>query len=721
MRRARALSLVVVAALLACAGARVVPDQAPPKASAETAVPEDTPGEVLAEARILRAEDRRVVDDDLRALLNGPDEGTRARAVLALGRIADPATRPLLERALADPAPRVRAEAAFGLGLLGDPAATGALAVAAADPDPSVRASVAEALGRLPTGGGAAAIGPLLDDPAPEVAAAASLSAWKFPEPSFAVEALVRNNRHADPRVRFASLYAIARLTSATTLPSSGAQPGTLPADTLRRLRDALLASVSAPESEMRLQVARGLANPSRPEEESALGVYARDEDPRVRIAALRSLAVPGADLDPAFSRALTDRNVHVIAAAIEGMGKIGGTVVADRLLEGIDRERRTWLREAAFVAVAKAAPDLVPRVAQTLASSPEPLLRAAVGKVLVGRSEPEALDFAVSLLNDPSPRVVAAVVPIAAKKEGPLVERLAPAIRSQDPVVRAAVAEAVGERLAAPGGGGDERPTLLTLLDRLWDGSKTDTLIDVRLAVLDAAAKAGREPRAKEMLVRGLGEKEVLLRRRAADRLASVHGEDRAASVGAATDLPLAHYVEVVRWSSAPIAALVQVHRPGFPPARFSLRLDAKDAPLVVKNFVDLANEKFYDGNVVHRVVPNFVVQDGDPRGDGYGGPGWAIRDAFGHRPFLAGAVGMASDGKDTAGSQWFVTLSAQPHLDGRYTVFGEVTQNLAGVVAQIAPGDYIVGIRPYQGDGTEPLDEAERRAIEYAKSRNP
>jgi cyclophilin family peptidyl-prolyl cis-trans isomerase len=95
----------------------------------------------------------------------------------------------------------------------------------------------------------------------------------------------------------------------------------------------------------------------------------------------------------------------------------------------------------------------------------------------------------------------------------------------------------------------------------------------------------------------------------------------------------------------------------------------------------------------VFHRVVPNFVIQGGDPRGDGWGGPGYTIRSEFSPIPFDAGVIGMASAGKDTEGSQWFVTHSPQPHLDGRYTVFGRVTGGL-DVVHKIQVDDRIFDI---------------------------
>ena len=110
------------------------------------------------------------------------------------------------------------------------------------------------------------------------------------------------------------------------------------------------------------------------------------------------------------------------------------------------------------------------------------------------------------------------------------------------------------------------------------------------------------------------------------------------------------------------------------------------------------LARRGFFNGLAWHRVVPNFVVQDGDPRGDGEGGAGHTIRDELNPRPYLRGTVGMALDGPDTGGSQYFITHSPQPHLDGRYTVFGRVVSGIA-VVDQLQPGDTIRQVRVWDG----------------------
>jgi cyclophilin family peptidyl-prolyl cis-trans isomerase len=123
-------------------------------------------------------------------------------------------------------------------------------------------------------------------------------------------------------------------------------------------------------------------------------------------------------------------------------------------------------------------------------------------------------------------------------------------------------------------------------------------------------------------------------------------------------------------------------------------IELLGPEAPMTVANFLRLVDRRFFDGNRWHRVVPNFVVQDGDPRGDGFGGPGGAIRDEVNRHRYDGPMLGMALSGPDTGSSQWFINLSPQPHLDGTYTIFGRVTGGQA-TLARITQGDVIRTIR--------------------------
>jgi peptidyl-prolyl cis-trans isomerase B (cyclophilin B) len=120
-------------------------------------------------------------------------------------------------------------------------------------------------------------------------------------------------------------------------------------------------------------------------------------------------------------------------------------------------------------------------------------------------------------------------------------------------------------------------------------------------------------------------------------------------------------------------------------------IRIDfyPEDAPKTVENFVTLAKKGFYDGLTFHRVVPDFVVQGGCPKGNGTGGPGYQIKAEFNKQKHVRGAVAMArSQDPDSAGSQFYITYGATPHLDGSYTVFGKVISGMEHV-DRIKQGD--------------------------------
>jgi len=107
-------------------------------------------------------------------------------------------------------------------------------------------------------------------------------------------------------------------------------------------------------------------------------------------------------------------------------------------------------------------------------------------------------------------------------------------------------------------------------------------------------------------------------------------------------------------------------------------IELFAKDAPKTVNNFVFLSREGFYNGTSFHRVIPGFMAQGGDPTGTGMGDPGYKFEDEFSQRKNITGSLSMANSGANTNGSQFFICYAPQPHLDGKHTVFGQVTKGM-------------------------------------------
>ena len=142
-------------------------------------------------------------------------------------------------------------------------------------------------------------------------------------------------------------------------------------------------------------------------------------------------------------------------------------------------------------------------------------------------------------------------------------------------------------------------------------------------------------------------------------------------------------------------------------------LELFADDAPVTVANFVNLANRGYYDGLIFHRVIADFMIQGGDPNGNGTGGPGYAFKDECkpNRRHAGPGVLSMANAGPGTNGSQFFITHDAQPHLDGRHTVFGQVT-NGQDVVNAMQVDDKMVKVT-IDGD-CAPLLEAQKSQVD-------
>jgi peptidyl-prolyl cis-trans isomerase B (cyclophilin B) len=135
-------------------------------------------------------------------------------------------------------------------------------------------------------------------------------------------------------------------------------------------------------------------------------------------------------------------------------------------------------------------------------------------------------------------------------------------------------------------------------------------------------------------------------------------------------------------------------------------LELFDEDAPKTVENFKKLAGDHFYDGVIFHRVIPDFMIQGGDPDGTGRGGPGYTFEDEINKHKVTRGALAMANAGPNTNGSQFFiVTISEAPWLDGKHTVFGQVTTGMEAV-------DAIEALPTGQGD--RPLEPPQIESIE-------
>ncbi|MGK2934038.1 MAG: peptidylprolyl isomerase, partial [Gemmatimonadaceae bacterium] len=228
----------------------------------------------------------------------------------------------------------------------------------------------------------------------------------------------------------------------------------------------------------------------------------------------------------------------------------------------------------------------------------------------------------------------------------------------------------------------------------RIAERFLADSDARVRAAALSGIASDTSRitPRVRELLNLAAADSDRMVGERAR-ALLSRRAEDESES--AAPVRELSWYVDVVRSIVVP-ALDGRPARATFNTERGPIVVEffGAEAPLTVKNFLDLARGGTFRGTRFHRVVPNFVVQDGDPRGDGSGGPGYSIRDELNPHRYDRGVLGMALSGPDTGGSQWFITHSPQPHLDGGYTVFGRVVAGY-GALDRVVQGDLLLDVR--------------------------
>ncbi|MBA2502537.1 MAG: peptidylprolyl isomerase [Pyrinomonadaceae bacterium] len=688
---------------------------------------------------ILRGEDERRWDARLAALLSNANPVVRQRAALAAGRIGDEgAIAPLVAALRNDADGNVREMAAFALGEIESAEAAGVLIeiVRNAGERSDVRAAAVEALGKI-----AAAL-PRTDEARRNTINEAILAAMereRGAQATFENISVVLAGLTAALRARPANASRTIKL----FLASSDARVRADAANALARLRvkDAnaeLRALLNDVDPVARANAARALGAAEDAASFNELLTRATsDADVRVRVSAIRALAAlkdkraaaplqaRADNLFAAYRRAKGSR-ARVAAHPVEMNELLELATTLGALLANTNDERAiTWLGamrrseesrapelEIAFARIAPAqylrdAPvDSLSDPARgssvnsdwrTVASVAQGL--GAIAAQASGTSDngsatairADAVNRLRAITDNPTTPALAlpdVLTAFAAFKPDNLDVTLRKHLTANDFYVRATAANLLGELAASDA----NTSTLALALPR----ALSETTNDASLAILDALAKQ-KNARAIEALKTGLDSTDHLVRRRAVSLLKSLDAGDHSSRVGFVRTLNArADYERALARQGKLVRAVVSTDK-----GAFTIELLPEDAPLTVDNFIKLAQSKFFDRTTFHRVVPNFVIQGGDPRGDGNGGPPYQIRCEINRVPYARGAIGMALSGKDTGGSQWFATHSPQPHLDGGYTVFGRVTEGM-DVVDRIARGDRIISISIIEGRRT-------------------
>jgi cyclophilin family peptidyl-prolyl cis-trans isomerase len=684
--------------------------------------------------RIVKAEDERRWDGDLRSLLTSPNSAVRRRAALAAGRIGNEGALSELASMLGqDKDVSVRAMAAFAIGEIESANGTESLltAVKSSTEVDEVKARAIEGLGKI-----AAAL------PAAQQARSKQIGAEILTTLKSEITRPIPNSQILllGTTAVLRSKPADAGPTLTVLLSNNDARIRADAANALARLRlkdgNSKVMELLSNESDpiVRANAIRVLG---ATEEKSSLAfdkllvaaTYAKDS--RVRISAIRSLV---ALKDPRCTAELLKRGQAITDLKREGLPSELNEVLEianalGRLLAGTENEAALdWLKKGEVdlnhsapeleVALVRISPDKylasfgsdsasakhtlqellilhwragasVAQALREIAALPEtvknkPKLMQSAESLLKGMLDYRNSDVKINSLlplhtDYAIPEVLRAY---AAFKPKDIFEVLRTHLQQNDVIIRATAADLIGDLPTSP-------ESTRVLEDALPRALKDD-LNDAALSILDSLAKQKSDAANAAIKQGALNSDDYLVRQRVIALLKENGAGDYSSQTGRVrTKNTNADYQRALSRIGKSVHAVVTTTK-----GSFTMELLPSEAPLTVDNFVQLAQRGYFKGIVFHRVVPNFVIQAGDPRGDGNGGPGHTIRCEINEVPYERAAVGMALSGKDTGGSQWFVTHSPQPHLDGGYTVFGKVIAGM-DVVDAIVRGDVIQSIR--------------------------
>jgi len=640
--------------------------------------------------RLLAAEDRRDLTIDVKLGLADSDRSVRRRAALAAGRIGDAGAVPALIPLLQDSELEVRQMAAFALGLIGEPLAVDPLLAALKDPEPVVRGRAAEALGQIGDARAAPAIAQMVVGALPPKA---PLVTVRGDDPASLTDPWL------EPRL---GVFALARLKDARSAQAALLLAGKPRFDwwaatwTAMRLenpalRPLLLAAVTSTDALSRAYGARGLGALKDPADLDTLLPLLRDRDETVVVNAVRAVALLGeARAVPPVSALLRSPSSVLRVEALKALSVLPpDRGLRERVIAEVGSPE-PWMRAAALQALARMEREDFALVLANLDPDPAWFVRAGLAAALAIAGDEASQARLLAMLKDDDVRVLPYVLEALRQARGPdSVDTLRRHLDHPDFAVRMAAAD----QLAALKVTGLSEALAASLAR-----AKGDVEMDARLSLVTLLA-IQKDARAAALLREiASGDSARPVRERAARELRAL-GETPPAPGPEPVTRPALDYLEAL----APYeAAAGSVYTPRvflqMKQGRVEIHLNVVEAPLMSATFLDLARRGYFDGLTFHRVVPGFVVQGGDPRGDGNGGPGFALRDEIGQRPYGRGVVGMALSGKDTGGSQLFITLAPAPHLDGRYTVFGWVASGM-DVVDKIRPGDVIEKVEAWTG----------------------
>lgn len=626
---------------------------------------------------LAQMEESRIISPTIiEPLLSDPNALIRVRCAEVLGRIADPKGVPYLEQLVEDDNENVVVTAAYALGLIGSEEVLEPLKNCLSNSPKNIRIRVLQALGMTTLPEAAPIISPSLTDFHSSVRTEAALAIASLQDSTAAALCLTPL---FDPSMHVvaSAVYTMGRL----------------------KFEKASKEIVPLLESEDRTVQLRAVEALGRLKEERAINQLEKllyDKDRMTRIKAAEALArIGGKKCARALKQVLDSEDSHLKTVALGGIAasknKDSFEAVVPLLGDDSPMVRIAAIRAAAVTGQDKAREYIVNAYGK---GTPAERMAALEALGRVGMKEDLQLLAGTLVTSDDYFEREGAAAGLGVWKDMEELENPIPiggeTIRPIDLLVRVAgdddwvVATTSIESLGRIG-----RPEVIPGLIRIYEARDSRLDSDRRLEIVNTVGalgeKLGDDERAAYKVIDFL-------------RTATMDPDPRIAR-GAAESAKRFGITLRAQPSGSWKRGELPWGEPSLPLGERRIRIKTQrgdidvllfgdDAPNIVKSVIELANSGFYDGLTFHRVVPGFVIQGGCPRGDGWGDAGYFLRSQFNLHRYERGMVGMAHAGKDTPGSQIFITHAPQPHLDGRYTIIGKVTEGME-VVDRIEVGD--------------------------------
>jgi len=627
---------------------------------------------ILTELALM--EEQRALDlERLARLARDKNPLIRLRCAEVLGRTADPAGVPLLERLANDPDGEVKESAVFSLGLVGHESCLPPLRNVLTGTGARYKIRALEAIGATKRREAAPDIAAYLTNFNASLRSTAAFVLFTLGDSS-AANLCAAAIFDPDPSVLSMVVYTMGRLgydeyekRMIELLGHEQTVVRSRAAEALGRLRskraiDALYALTGDGDRMTAIKAAEALSRIGDKKCSRALEELLAKDDPYVRTIALEGLAAIGRKQSFESVVPLLDSgSLMVRLAALEAAGSTGRSDARERILSvyrnGGPLERMSALKALGSVSDKQ---DL-PLLASALSGGGDPLVREGAAAGLgAWRNDKEIFE------------------PLEGGKRP--VDALLAAGRGEDPVVASVAIESLAKI-----GSEETMNDLLELYPQ--GGGRAES--DRKLAVLQGIQTLGGRKSIKKEAVPAMLSFLEAASRDPDPRVGALACETAAIYGGSLEPAPDGAWPRGrLPWGDPALPMGERMIRIETGRGDIEIELFGDDAPNIVRSVVTLAEKGFYDGLTFHRVVPGFVIQGGCPRGDGWGDAGYFLRSQFNTRRYDRGVVGMAHGGKDTPGSQFFITQTGQPHLDGRYTIIGRVTKGME-VVDRIERGD--------------------------------